>query len=58
MLLHVTALLQVLAVLKQVSAELDAAQRHYLAYKQFGDAGERCAGSHSTQMQLTASKDV
>jgi hypothetical protein len=33
----------VLAVLKQVSAELDAAQRHYLAYKQFGDAGERYA---------------
>ncbi|WIA19892.1 hypothetical protein OEZ85_005792 [Tetradesmus obliquus] len=31
---------EVLAVLKQVSAELDAAQRHYLAYKQFGDAGE------------------
>jgi hypothetical protein len=34
--------LQVLAVLKQVSADLDAAQRHYLAFKQFGEAGERC----------------
>lgn len=30
-----------LALLKQVSAELDAAQRHYLAYKQYGEAGER-----------------
>jgi len=39
--------LQVLAVLKQVSTELDAAQRHYLAYKQYGDAAERCALTHA-----------
>jgi hypothetical protein len=37
--------MQVLAALKQVSAELDAAQRHYLAFKQYGEAGERWAGN-------------
>lgn len=31
----------VLAALKQVSAELDVAQRHYLAYKQYGPAADR-----------------
>ena len=40
-LMRVTCHMQVLHVLKQVSAELDAAHRHYLAYKQYGDAADR-----------------
>jgi hypothetical protein len=45
--------MQVLAALKQVSAELDAAQRHYLAFKQYGEAGERWAGNTPTKYTHT-----